>query len=91
MILDLHPDIRIQKLMIGAEQAPLLVIDDFVADADKLVRRAASRQFTQHAPVSHSSPAETTPSPHVAPSMVAASESSTGIVSRFCSLMISAN
>ena len=49
MILDLHPDIRIQKLMIGAEQAPLLVIDDFVADADKLVRRAASRQFTQHA------------------------------------------
>lgn len=46
MILDLHPDIRIQKLTIGNEQAPLLVIDNFVADPDRLVRRAATRNFT---------------------------------------------
>ena len=45
MILDLHPDIRIQKLTFGAENAPLLVIDNFVADPDKLVRRAATRTF----------------------------------------------
>ena len=46
MILQLHPDIGIRKLTIGLEQAPLLVIDRFVADADKLVRKAASKQFT---------------------------------------------
>ncbi|HEY4368915.1 MAG TPA: DUF6445 family protein [Steroidobacteraceae bacterium] len=45
MILHLHPDIRVQKLTIGTEQAPLLVIDNFVADADKLIGRAAWRQF----------------------------------------------
>jgi hypothetical protein len=47
MILNLHPEISIRKLTIGAEKAPLLVIDNFVADPDRLVRRAASRQFTQ--------------------------------------------
>jgi hypothetical protein len=45
MILDLHPDIRIQQLTIGAEKAPLIVIDNFVADPQRLVRRAAARQF----------------------------------------------
>lgn len=45
MILDLHPDIRIQRLEIGAEQRPLLVIDNLVADPDRLVRRAATKQF----------------------------------------------
>ena len=34
MIPDLHPDIRIQKLTIGVEHAPLVVIDNFVADPD---------------------------------------------------------
>jgi hypothetical protein len=46
MILDLHPDIRIQKLTIGTERAPLLVVDNFVADPEKLVRRAATKSFT---------------------------------------------
>lgn len=46
MILNLHPDIRIQKLSIGREQAPLLVIDSFVDDPDKLARRAAAKSFT---------------------------------------------
>jgi hypothetical protein len=45
MILDLHPDIRFEQLTIGAEKAPLLVIDNFVADPQRLVRRAAARQF----------------------------------------------
>jgi hypothetical protein len=45
MILDLHPDIRIEQLTIGAEKAPLMVIDNFVADPQRLVRRAAARQF----------------------------------------------
>jgi hypothetical protein len=48
MILNLHRDIRIQKLTIGREQAPLLVIDNFLADPDKLVRRATTRQFNAH-------------------------------------------
>lgn len=45
MILDLHPEIRSEKLMIGAERAPLLVIDNFVAEPDRLVRKAAMAQF----------------------------------------------
>ena len=45
MILDLHPDIRIEQRTIGTEKAPLLVIDNFVADPERLVRRAAARQF----------------------------------------------
>jgi hypothetical protein len=47
---DLHADIRFQKLKIGAEQAPLLVIDNFVADADELVRIAASRPYSPVGP-----------------------------------------
>lgn len=46
MILDLHSDIRIQKLTFGQERAPLIVIDNFVSDPDKLVRRAAAKAFT---------------------------------------------
>jgi hypothetical protein len=46
MILNLHPDIRIQKLSIGREQAPLLVIDNVIADADRLVQRARWRSFS---------------------------------------------
>lgn len=45
MILDLHRDIRIQKLTFGAENAPLLVIDQLVADAERLVRKAATQQY----------------------------------------------
>lgn len=50
MILTLNRDIRIQKLTIGRELAPLLVIDNFLADPDKLVRRATTRQFNAHSP-----------------------------------------
>jgi hypothetical protein len=50
MILELHPAFSVQKLTIGAEKAPLLVIDNFVADPDRLVRKAASKPFTQISP-----------------------------------------
>jgi hypothetical protein len=45
MILDLHPDIRIERLTLGAEKAPLLVIDNVVGDPERLVRKAMTRQF----------------------------------------------
>ncbi len=41
----LHPEIRIQKFSIGKEQAPLLVIDNFVADPQDLVNVAAHKHF----------------------------------------------
>lgn len=47
MNLDLHSGIRIQKLAIGTEQAPLLVIDNLVANADQLIENAASKNFAQ--------------------------------------------
>jgi Family of unknown function (DUF6445) len=47
MNLNLHPHMRIRRLSIGAEQAPLLVIDDFVADARALVEHAASQAFVE--------------------------------------------
>jgi uncharacterized protein DUF6445 len=53
MRLQLHPDISIQRLTIGAEAAPLLVIDELVAAADDLVGAAASMKFsasTRHYP-----------------------------------------
>jgi hypothetical protein len=46
MILELHPDLRIEKLTLGRERAPLLVIDNFVAEPERLVRKAAMAQFT---------------------------------------------
>ena len=45
MDLALHPDFRIQKLSIGREQAPLVVIDNLVANADQLVDLAATKLF----------------------------------------------
>lgn len=45
MILDLHPDLHIEKITFGREAAPLLVIDNFVADPDRLVKKAATAQF----------------------------------------------
>lgn len=48
MIIDLHPDIAIQKLKIGAEQSPLLVIDNFVAEPERLIRKAGSKSFVPH-------------------------------------------
>ena len=46
MDLVLHPDFRIQKLEIGREAAPLIVIDNLVADADQLVELAADKVFS---------------------------------------------
>jgi hypothetical protein len=46
MTLQVHPDLQIQKLAIGREQAPLLVVDHLTANADQLVEQAASKVFT---------------------------------------------
>ena len=46
MNLDLHPDLQLSHVAIGAERAPLLVIDNFVADAQALVADACARAFT---------------------------------------------
>jgi hypothetical protein len=62
MILDLHPDIRIQRLRFGREQAPLLVIDNFVSDPDRLVRRAAAVSFNVSSPFYPGIRAKTFPS-----------------------------
>jgi Family of unknown function (DUF6445) len=40
-----HPDIVVQRLTIGREQAPLLLIDNLVANADELVELAAEKRF----------------------------------------------
>ncbi len=45
MLLNCHSSIRISKLSIGAEGAPLLVIDDLVSDPERLVRKAAASHF----------------------------------------------
>lgn len=45
MKLELHPDLRLTQLAIGAERAPLLVIDNFVANAEALVEDARARPF----------------------------------------------
>jgi hypothetical protein len=47
MIPILHPDIRIQRLTIGREKAPLLVIDNLIADPDSLVRIGAEKQYVE--------------------------------------------
>jgi hypothetical protein len=44
-----HPDSIVQKLTIGREQAPLLVIDHLIADAESLVDLAASKLFGNEA------------------------------------------
>jgi len=41
-----HPEMRVQRLVIGRERAPLLVIDNLVSDADELVELAASKMFS---------------------------------------------
>ncbi len=40
-----HPDFRLQKLVIGREQAPLVVIDNLLANPDELVDLAATKSF----------------------------------------------
>lgn len=45
MIFAPHPGIAVQTRTIGRERAPLLIIDNFVADADSLVDLAAGKLF----------------------------------------------
>lgn len=45
MLLERHPGLRISKFAIGAEGAPLLVIDNAVAAPEKLVNKAARSHF----------------------------------------------
>lgn len=45
MTFELHHDFRLQKLKVGHEQAPLIVIDNLVADPDELVNLAAGKLF----------------------------------------------
>jgi len=45
MTITTHPNFRLQKLTIGREQAPLVVVDNFVANPDELVALAASKMF----------------------------------------------
>ena len=40
-----HPDIKVHKLALGRERAPLLVIDNLIADAESLVELAAKKMF----------------------------------------------
>lgn len=45
MLIQRHPDLRIDKRTLGKEGAPLLVIDNFVADPERLAHKAARRPF----------------------------------------------
>ncbi len=47
MLIEPHPGLRMQVQRIGAEGAPLLVIDQLVADPERLVRKAARLDFTR--------------------------------------------
>ncbi|WP_116812079.1 DUF6445 family protein [Steroidobacter cummioxidans] len=46
MILDFHPQFRLEKLVFGRERATLLVIDNFVAEPERLIKKASTAQFT---------------------------------------------
>ncbi|TWT19503.1 hypothetical protein FQY79_06510 [Luteimonas wenzhouensis] len=45
MLIQPHPGMRMQVRRLGVEQAPLLVIDQAVADPERLVRKAARGHF----------------------------------------------
>jgi len=45
MLIERHPQMRIEKRTLGNEGAPLLIIDHLVADPDRLVRKASHRAF----------------------------------------------
>jgi Family of unknown function (DUF6445) len=46
----LHHDLTITATTFGTERAPLLVVDNFVADADELLRCAAMEKFSRQSP-----------------------------------------
>lgn len=45
MYLELHPDLSVQQVELGTEGAPLLIVDQFVADPERLLRKAARSHF----------------------------------------------
>ena len=45
MLISPHPDLRISRHVIGRERAPLLVVDNVLADPERMLRKAASRSF----------------------------------------------
>jgi hypothetical protein len=45
MTFELHPEFRLEKLELGRERAPLIVIDNLVANPTELVELAATKQF----------------------------------------------
>lgn len=47
MLIDVHPGLRLQTGRIGAEGAPLLVVDQLVADPERLVRKATRLDFSR--------------------------------------------
>jgi len=49
-VLSLHPDIQIQHLHIGKEQAPLLVVDNFVGQPRWLVEQACQARLVANSP-----------------------------------------
>ena len=73
MLLARHPDIRITRQLVGREGAPLLVIDNLLADPERMLRKAATRHYVKQssmfpgirapAPVSYQSFLEATLNP----------------------------
>lgn len=45
MHLELHPDLAVRRVGLGTEGAPLLIVDQFVADPERLLRKAARSHF----------------------------------------------
>ena len=50
MLMHRHPDIRVARQAIGREGAPLLIIDNLLADPERMVRKAATRQYVNLGP-----------------------------------------
>ncbi len=51
MQLSLNPDMTTQVIHFGEEQSPLLVVDNFLQDAEKLVEDASQQKFTRNSPM----------------------------------------
>jgi hypothetical protein len=47
MLIAPHADIRITRHTIGKEGAPLLIIDNVLSDPERMVRKAATRQYVK--------------------------------------------
>src|SRR5690606_30978328 len=47
MLIEPHPQMRVQVQRIGTEGAPLLVVDQLVADPERLVRKATRMDFSR--------------------------------------------